>query len=107
MKFELMFVIVQSLIIIASMDFPSTWQASSHGNISDHFRIYVYSIVMLLLGFIKRIKIDYSNIDPLNINKLTWIFNVADITLQINVFYLLIRLVADIPLAHSTIIVMQ
>lgn len=62
---------------------------------------------MLALGFLKRFKMDYSNLDPLGISKWAWLINFIDIALQINAFYLLIRLVADIPLTNSAVVVIQ
>lgn len=62
---------------------------------------------MLVIGFLKRVKIDYSNMDPLAMTKWAWVIKLTDYVLQANAFYLLIRLVADIPLIHSFAIVMQ
>ena len=95
------------LVIAASMDFPSTWQAGYSSFYLENFRIYVYSGVMLFLGFLKRIKIDYSNLDPLGMTQWAWVLHLIDITFQINAFYLLIRLVTDISLIHSSIVIIQ
>ena len=89
------------------MDFPSTWQAGYSSFYLENFRIYVYSGVMLFLGFLKRIKIDYSNLDPLGMTQWAWVLHLIDITFQINAFYLLIRLVTDISLIHSSIVIIQ
>jgi hypothetical protein len=62
---------------------------------------------MLFLGVLKRAKIDYSNLDPLGMNQWAWILHLVDITFQINAFYLLIRLVTDISLVHSSLVIIQ
>ena len=62
---------------------------------------------MLFLGLLKRVKIDYSNLDPLGMTQWAWILHLVDITFQINAFYLLIRLVTDISLPHSSIVIFQ
>ena len=105
--FEAYFLFLQALIILGSMNFQSTWQACTIHNNSENFRIYVYSAVILLLGFIKRFKAHYANIDPLGISNWTTIMNVTDVVLQVNTFYLLVRIVADIPLSHSLGVVLQ
>lgn len=62
---------------------------------------------MLILGFLKRLKMDMNNIDPLGTSKWALFFNLVDKTMQANAFYLLIRLVADIPLSHSSVVILQ